>query len=98
MTPFRRQADLLGRTFRTRLDTSSHEPSIGIRKLLAKLERAFVELPAMRWVRPQSGQEIGNRAGLFEGGETVKHRIGIPGLRFFAARARGNSQIQASGK
>lgn len=91
MSSIARQAELIGRMLRTRLNGSSQAPTNGIARLLAKLEHILALSTAKRWLRPETGQEIANRAGLFAVGETVKQRIGIPGLRFFAPRPRGHS-------
>ena len=72
-------AELVGRALRNRFDRSSQAPSTAIDKLLTELEQAF----AKRRRRRETGQEIANRAGLFAVGETVKRRVGIPGLRFY---------------
>lgn len=71
------QAELIGRMLRTRLNNSSPGSSNVIAKLLAGLDRVFVKRR-----RPETGQEIADRAGLFAVGAAIKQRIGIPGLRF----------------
>ena len=77
MRSIAQQTELIGRMLRTRLNNPSPESSSGIAKLLAGLESVFA-----RRVRPETGQEIADRAGLFAIGEAVKQRIGVPGLRF----------------
>ncbi|MEO8667428.1 MAG: hypothetical protein ABI399_02865 [Bauldia sp.] len=70
-------ADLIGGALRTRLDHSAGAPSISISNLVARLQAVFKKhLPR------ETGQEIGDRAGLFDVGDSVKRRIGVPGLTF----------------
>lgn len=93
MSSIARHVELIGRALRTRFDHSSQTPSTRISKLLAELGHAFTQLTAKRLTRLETGQEIGNRAGLFAVGETVKRRVGIQGLRF-SLRAREEAPHQ----
>ena len=73
------QTKFIGKALRTRLDPSSKAPS-KIKMLLTKLAQTVTK----HRIPSETGQEIANRLGLFAVGETVKRRVGIPGLNFTA--------------